>query len=128
MDNTDPLVGDYLIARQALDKAQADLDEVQARLMKQMEADQRKAYKFTTGHAAYTVSYVQAHTTVIDEKGLRRALTAKVFDKYTKKVLDRRSMEKAMDSGEVDPVTVSRFVSQTPNRPHLSLRMREVEE
>jgi hypothetical protein len=128
MDTPDPLVGDYLIARQKRDQAQAELDEAQSRLMKQMEADQRKSYKFTTADAKYTVSYTQGHTTVIDEKGLRRALTAKVFDRYTKKVLDRKAMETAMDAGAVDPVTVSRFVTLKPNKPHLTLREQEVSE
>jgi hypothetical protein len=122
----DPLVGDYLIARQARDKAQAALDDAQARLMKQMEADQRKTYKFSTGHAAYTVSYVQAHTTVIDEAGLRKALGARAFDRYTIKKLDRKAMEKAMDEGKVDPITVSRYVTLQPNKPHLSLTEKEV--
>ena len=128
MTELDPLLFDYMNARRARDAYQIKLDEAQARLMKQMEADQRKSYRWTDADSAFTVSYVQAHTTVIDEKGLRRALRAKVFDKYTKKVLDRKAMEKAMDSGEVDPVTVSRFVTLKPNKPHLSVTEKEITE
>ena len=126
MDTPDPLVGEYLVARVERDKAQAKLDEIQSRLMKQMEADQRKSYRWQADGRAFGVTYVQAHTTVIDERGLRRALTAKVFDRYTKKVLDRKAMESAMDAGQVDPITVSRYVTLKPNKPHLALAEKEV--
>ena len=87
--------------------------------MKQMEADQRKTYRWDEDGARHTLTYVQSHTTQIDEPGLRRALRAKTFDRYTKRVLDRRAMEKAMDAGDIDPVVVSRFVTLRPNKPHL---------
>lgn len=128
MDTPDPLVGEYLQARVERDRAQEKLDVISARLMKQMEADQRKSYRWQADGHAFGVTYVQAHTTVIDEHGLRRALTAKVFDRYTKKVLDRKAMETAMDAGQVDPITVSRFVTLKPNKPHLALAEKEVQE
>lgn len=128
METPDPLVGEYLQARVERDQAQAKFDEIQARLMKQMEADQRKSYRWQADGRAFAVTYVQAHTTQIDEKGLRKALTAKVFDQYTIRKLDRRAMEKAMDAGAIDPVTVSRFVTQSPNKPHLALHEAEVTE
>lgn len=124
----DPLVSEFLAARAARDKAQATLDEVQDRLIKQMERDQRKSFRWTSDGVRRAISYVQATTTVIDEKGLRKALGAKVFDKYTVRKLDRKAMEVAMDDGTIDPVTVSRFVTLKPNRPHLSLTEKEVEE
>jgi hypothetical protein len=128
MDTTDPLVADFLQARRARDRAQADLDEAQARLIKQMEQDQRKSYRWTADGMSHAVTYVTKGATVIDEKGLRRALTAKVFDKYTVRKLDRHAMEQAMDEGAIDPVTVSRFVTIKPSRPYLELREKEVQE
>lgn len=128
MTEMDPLLADYMQARRARDRAQVDLDEAQRLLMKQMESDQRKSYRWVDHGHRYSVSYTQGHTTVIDEKGLRRALTAKVFDRYTKKVLDRKAMEAAMDAGAVDPVTVSRFVTLQPRTPHISMTEKEVQE
>jgi len=121
MDN--PLVDDYLEARAERDKAQARLDELGERLTKQMEADQRKSYRWDADGARHTLTYVRSHTTQIDERGLRKALRAKVFDRYTKRVLDRKAMENAIDAGEVDPVVVSRFVELRPNRPHLTYKV-----
>ena len=126
MDN--PLVDDYLEARAERDKAQARLDELGERLTKQMEADQRKSYRWDADGARHTLTYVRSHTTQIDERGLRKALRAKVFDRYTKRVLDRKKMEDAMGTGAVDPVTVSQFVSQKPQRPYLEYREREITE
>src|SRR3954468_1030192 len=93
------LVAEYLQARALRDRAERDYQEASARLMKQMEADQRKSFRWTDDGVTRAVTYTQGHTTVIDEKGLRRALKAPVFDKYTKKVLDRKAMEAAMDAG-----------------------------
>ena len=128
MDTPQGALAEFLLCRQARDKAQADLDVAQAQLIKQMEADQRKSYKWTVDGMSHIVTYTQTHTTVIDERGLRRALRAKVFDKYTKRVLDRRAMERAMDTGEVDPVIVRAYTTLEPNKPHLTLREKEVQE
>jgi hypothetical protein len=59
----DPLVTDYLQARAERDKAQDHLDEVQARLIKQMEQDQRKNFRWEAGRCvSCTVTYVAKRT------------------------------------------------------------------
>lgn len=123
---TDPLVKEYLDKRHARDVAQQELDDITQILLKQMQADQRKSFRWTDGDVARTVTYVQKYTTIIDEKRLRRALTARVFDRYTKRVLDRTAMERAMDTGDVDPKTVATCVEQKPMRPYLEYREKEV--
>lgn len=123
MDNE--LVREYLIARAEMDKAKVRLDDAAGRLIKQMESDQRKSFRWDTDGVRRTINYIQKRTTVIDEQGLRKALTAKVYDKYTKRVLDRKAMEDAMGIGAVDEVTVARFVSFKPQRPYLEYREKE---
>ena len=123
-----PLVDDYLEAKAERDKAQARLDDLGARLIKQMEADQRKSYRWDAHGARHTLTYVQSHTTEINEHGLRKALKAKVFDRYTKRVLDRKAMEAAMDSGEVDRMIVGQYVTLRPNKPHLTYKATEKKE
>jgi len=124
----DELVKNYLEARAELDMAKANLDNHQARLIKQMEADQRKSFRWQDGDQRHAVTYVQKHTVVINEPGLRKALTAKVFDKYTKRVLDRRKMEEAIDMGAVDKVTVAQYAEMKPQRAYLEYRVRQIEE
>ena len=121
------LIAEYLSARDARDAATVRLEEIQSRLRKQMETDQRKSYRWDVDGIRHTLTWTQSHTTRIDEPGLRKALKAKVFDRYTKRVLDRKAMEAAMDAGEVDPVTVSKYVTLQPNLPHLNYRVRPAE-
>jgi hypothetical protein len=116
----DPLVTEYLSARTARDQAEERFRDLETRLIKQMEADQRKNYHWAVDGQPHTLTYVQGSTTYVDEVGLRKAMGARNFDQYTRKVLDRRAMEKAMTAGEVDPVTVSRFVTQRPKKPYLT--------
>ena len=118
----DPLIAEYLEARVERDQAQARVDELGERLMKQMEADQRKSWRWKAGGRQHNLTYVQKSNMVIDEPGLRKALTAKVFDKYTKRVLDRKAMEEAMGDGRVDPVIVSKYVTPKPTKPYLDYR------
>lgn len=126
-DTPSELVTDFLLARAQRDRAQVEFEEAQERLMKQMEADQRKSYKWSADGHNHNLTFVQQQMTIIDEPGLRKALTAKVYDKYTKRALDRRAMERAMDDGSVDPVTVSRFVTQRPKKPFLNYTEKESE-
>jgi hypothetical protein len=93
--------------------------------MKQMQADQRKSFRWTADGQHNSLTYVQKETTYIDEVGLRKALTAKVYDHYTKRVLDRKAMEAAMGTGAVDPIVVSKFVTTKPMKAYLDYRQRE---
>lgn len=113
------LVTEYVEAKVALDQLQSRLNELGERLIKQMEADQRKSFRWRAGGVQHSMTYVARTTTAIDEPGLRKALGAKIFDRYTKRVLDRKAMEAAMDSGDVDPVTVSKYVNQSLGKPYL---------
>jgi len=116
----DPLVLEYLSARAARDQAEEEFRELESRLIKQMEADQRKSYHWAVDGRPHTLTYVRGVTTKIDEVGLRKALGARNFDRYTRRVLDRQAMEKAMSAGEVDTVTVSRFVTNIPKKAYLN--------
>lgn len=90
-----------------------------------METDSTKSMKVTVQGMAKQVTYVQTKSYEVDEKGLRKALTAKVFDKYTVKKLERAKLEKAIDDGEVDPMVVARFVAEKPNKPYLRYSEKE---
>lgn len=129
-DHTDPApdhhVAAYLAAKREAEAAQDRLKDAQAALLKQMEADQRKSYKWDQDGRRINVTYTVRTTPTIDEVGLRKALTAKVYDKYTIRKLDRRLLEKALDSGEVDNVKVSRYVTMRASEPYLTYRESEI--
>jgi hypothetical protein len=128
MSEPDELVSMYLAAKAEYEYAKTKYDDLTEALTKQMVADQRKSYRWSDGDLVHKLTFVQQHTTYIDEPGLRKALTAKVYDRYTKRTLDRRAMELAMDTGDVDPILVARFVTTRPKKPFLSYNEREITE
>ena len=118
-DTANPYLLDYLAAKSAVDQAQRHLEEVQAKLIEQMSEEHIKSLKVANGSRQCSVTYVQTTSYEVDEKGLRRALTAKVYDRYTTRKLDRKALEKAMGDGEVDPMVVARFVAEKHGKPYL---------
>lgn len=84
-----------------------------------MERNQRKNLNLDHGNTTGKVTYTKQTRVVIDEAGLRRALTAKVYDKFTTRVLDRKAMEKAMEAGEINPVTVAKFIKIVESAPFI---------
>ena len=96
-----------------------EIADIEGILMAQMVSRQQKTMSETDGGKKYSVTYVQARTTVINELSLRKAMGAANFDKYTTKKLDRRKLEAAMEEGKVDPVVVSMHAEEKLSRPFL---------
>lgn len=90
--------------------------------------EQRKTAEVQDGGKEYRVTYVQGETTKIDEQGLRKALGAANYRKYTKETLDRKKLEEGMDKGEVDPIVVGQHVQVVPSKPFLRFTEKEAKE
>ena len=60
-------------------------------MLAEMEEEHAKTFQIEDNEGLHRFTYVRRETPVIDEKGLRRALTARVYDKYTVKKLDRKA-------------------------------------
>ena len=90
-----------------------------------MEENQRKNINFVIDGKKFSTTYTQRTTNQINEEGLRKALSAQVFDRYTVKKLDKKALEKAMTDGEIDPVVVAQFVEQVPGKTYLTYRAKE---
>jgi prolyl-tRNA editing enzyme YbaK/EbsC (Cys-tRNA(Pro) deacylase) len=84
-----------------------------------MAATHAKTLTLDTGDIKHRVTYVTRETHKIDEKGLRKALRARVFDRFTERRLVRSRLEAAMASGEVDPMLVSKYVETVQSAPYL---------
>jgi len=106
----------YVEAKEAADLAQLRLKEVSEQLIKEMEAEQVKT---VTDNDFGKFTYVRRSVPVIDEKGLRRALTARVYDKFTVKKLDRKALEDAMGMGKIDPKVVVQYVQMKDGDPYI---------
>lgn len=116
----------YINAKRDADQALRRLETAEVKLLQIMEKHQRKNLGYTDdGGTKFTATYTQRTTTQIDEKGLRKALGARVFDKHTVKKLDRKALEKAMSDGVVDPMVVAKFVEQVPGKTYLTYRAKK---
>lgn len=119
------LLWEYIDARRAADQALQALNKAEQKLLGFMEHNQRKTYSVSEDGFKFTATYTQRTNTQIDEKGLRKALTAKVFDRYTTRQLDRKALEKAMSDGEIDPTAVAPYVESVPGKKFVTYRMKE---
>lgn len=90
-----------------------------------MEENQRKTLTYIEGDSKFTATYTQRTTNQINEKGLRKALGARVYDKFTEKKLDRKALETAMSDGVVDPSVVAKYVDQVPGKKYLTYRVKD---
>jgi hypothetical protein len=113
------LFADYVAAKQAVDQAQRHLNQIKAKLVAEMGEKHQKSWTKQVGNRVHTVTYVQSNKVEIDTTGLRKALTAKVYDKYTTRELDTMKLQAAMDEGDVDPMVVARFAQEKPGTPYL---------
>lgn len=93
-----------------------------------MEDHREKTLAMSQGGKQYSVTYTQRTNVQINEAGLRKALRASVYDKYTKKVLDRKALEDAMGKGIVDPMLVAKYVTEAPGARYLTFRAKDEDE
>lgn len=113
------MLDEYLSAKAAADRANDHLRVTEARLLEYMEREQLKTAVLEDSDLVHRVTFVQREVIKIDEKGLRRALRAKVYDRFTVRKLDRKALEGAMERGEVDPMIVSQHVTVEKSSPYL---------
>lgn len=92
-----------------------------------MEREKVKTVKVVEGDQQIRFTYVTKEVTKIDEKGLRKELTARVFDKFTEKKLSRSKLEAAMQNGTIDPMIVSKHVEIGTGQPYLRITEGEAE-
>lgn len=119
------LIKDLIIARIVADRANAKLKAANEALTDYMAAHQMKTASWRDNKTVYSATYVQAQVPKIDEAGLREALTAQVYDRYTTSKLDTKALEAAMDAGEIDSKTVLAHVEMVNRAPHVRFSEKE---
>ncbi len=87
----------------------------EAELVEYMQTNQKKT--LTVGQ--HRATYVSSSTFTVDETRLKKALGATSYNKLTTAKFDRKKLEAAMESGDVDPHVVSPCVTEKKSRPFL---------
>ena len=110
-------IQDYQAAKQNAEIAQQELEEAKHLLIYTLEKAGRKSYTFGQTRATVVVS----ETTSFDEPGLKKALGARLFNKFTTAKLDKKKLEAAMENNEVDKVVVSQYATIQQSQPFIRL-------
>ena len=107
----------YREVRIKADEAAHAKAEAETALIELLEANQQKTASYREGDKVVRATYVRSETVQVDEPGLRKALGARRFDRYTVRKLDKHKLEEGMARGEVDPTTVSQYSEIKRSRP-----------
>lgn len=111
-----------------LDAATQEYNLVKGMLVELMETEQIKTHEVDDGGKVYRATFVQASVPIIDEAGLEAEIGTEVFERYCKRVLDRKALEAAMETGDVDPFQVGKHVTERKNKPSVRFTVRTADD
>lgn len=111
-----------------VDEATKEFNLVRSMLTEAMVEEQIKTHEVEDGGKIYRATFVQASVPLIDEEGLEKELGFVKYDQFTKKVLDRKALEAAMETGEVDPFLVGKHVTERKNKPSVRFTVRAADD
>lgn len=114
-------VGRLRAAQEHLDEVEEIYRQNQAEVLTIMSQHGIKTSVVVMEDAKFRVTSVQGERLDIDETGLRKALTAPIFDKLCDLKLNRTKLEVAIAEGRVDPVVVATHTSKHLNKPYPKL-------
>lgn len=78
------------------------------------------------GTTRYTTTVTSKPTYHFNEAGLRKALTAPVYDKYTVRKLDTKKLKEAVEQGDLDSALVAQYTESSYSDPFIKLTTKEV--
>lgn len=113
------LLNRLILARQNMRQIQDEITELEGDLIKFMETNQRKSVSAKVGTMDHRVTYVRSKRVKVDEKGLKKALGARLFNKFTVTKLDTKKLESGLDEGLVAPEAVSPYITEELSNPYL---------
>ena len=93
-----------------------------------MNENEQKSVEVDDGEKITRFTYVANRRIKVDEVGLREALGDHVFDAYTKRVFDRSLMEQGLENGDLEPNTVSPYVSYADSAPFVKFSITKKEQ
>jgi hypothetical protein len=110
-------------ARASLDVAEDRFADAKTDVLEIMTEAGIKSSSVQLDDGRYKITEVAPERIEVDEHGLRKALTAPVYDKLCDLKLNRNKLELAIAEGRVDPVLVSQYTTKvfTKSYPRLTL-------
>lgn len=117
--NLTEAVQQYRVARSNLDYAKQVLEKAESDLLNTMAEGQHKSFTINQGDRQSKVTYVQTETVRVNEAGLRKALGARTFNKYTVRKVDKTKLEDGIARGELDGNIVSEYCEIKKSKPYI---------
>lgn len=110
-----PSIAMLMRLKEQAEIAQDRYERAQADFIAHLEAEGRKSSQDGVHKATMVTRSIPKY----DEKGLAKALGATLWNKITKKTLDKAKLEKAVDEGEIDINVVAQHTTVGEAKPHL---------
>lgn len=118
-------LGQYLAqlnaAKQRKNEAEAEIQSLTKLLTESMTAGEMRKLQTNVPDGILIGTLVTPSTVEIDEPRLKRQLGAKVWKKVTKQVLDRKLLDDALSTGEVDIAVVAQCSQEKFRSPYIKL-------
>lgn len=115
------VIADYKRQIAQMDEA---MRETQAELIDWMEDEGKKSLTADDGDNRISGTIVRGTRIVIDEGRLKKLLGAKLWNKVTKKVLDKSKLEDLIVRNEIDPMEVATCSNELDNKPYIKVTVR----
>ncbi|CAB5220339.1 hypothetical protein UFOVP238_29 [uncultured Caudovirales phage] len=93
--------------------------DAESRLITLMDSAGEKTV--TTDDDGVKGTLVRASSLVINEDGLRKAVGAKLWNRITKRTLDKKKLEAFVTTGEISAVLVAAHSSERQSKPYVRL-------
>lgn len=118
---TAELLVDLKRAKAVRDEADEMVTAITEDLVAAMKKEGTTTLKCRDDKDAITGTLVEATRVLIDEDRLKKNLGARMWDRVTKKVLDKPKLEDAIARGDVDPNVVAQCSEVKANRPYVKV-------
>lgn len=110
--------------RNARDDADQRYRAAAEALMARMDDEGRKSVVVRNGDKTITAARMQVSRVVIDEPALKKRVGAKLWEKISVRVLDRKKLDAFIATGEVAPETVADVSTNAVNAPYIRLAVK----
>lgn len=105
--------------KQTAKETQEEFEEVQKRVISTLERTGKKS--ITANDRNLRGTLVKGSTMVLDDEALKKTLGAKIWNKITKRVLDKEKLEAHIVTGEVDKHLVAQCTTEKDSKPYIRL-------
>lgn len=129
LDKAQESLRKYHDAKVAVEEASNAAAEAEAVLLEVLQRTGIKTVVFVDDDTGIRVqgTLTEPERSTTDPDALRKDVGARVWNKITRKVLDKDKLKTAIASGDVDPVVVAKHTTTSKTKPFIKVTEKQVE-